>query len=356
MLQDPTVGLPSGFPGVPGGSQNCIDDVVDFIESASYNVAYGGNSEVYDAANLYVGTVHLDGEEPQAVKTFEIAETLCVDVINNVAITAQHTSKTQFIDNTITNVRGGCTDVVSSMDTLFTILTNAISNDNLTGVTRVAPSSSILHIGGEETETIFAYNKARDLVLLAINNNLPAGTYTSITPFVDESITNDPNNCANVQSAVTTLAAIITEGIDNPGTIPDEDRGNYPLQRTGTPIGGLTSGDPYYIRYVDANTIELASASGGSAINFSAVGQGLAHQLRVYADGTNTQFKVRTDSTDISTEIGKTAAKEQLFVIINGIVQNPANYTFASDVITFGVAPLEGSNFDDVLRSCIVYF
>ena len=149
MLQDPTVGLPSGFPGVPGGSQNCIDDVVDFIESLSYNVAYGGNSEVYDAANLYVGTVHLDGEEPQAIKTFEIAETLCVDVINNVAITAQHTSRTQFIDNTITNVVGGCTDVVSSMDTLFTILTNAISNDNLTGVTRVAPSSSTLHIGGK---------------------------------------------------------------------------------------------------------------------------------------------------------------------------------------------------------------
>ena len=95
---------------------------------------------MYDAANLYVGTVHLDGEEPQAIKTFEIAETLCVDVINNVAITTQHTSRTQFIDNTITNVVGGCTDVVSSMDTLFTILTNAISNDNLTGVTRTTPA------------------------------------------------------------------------------------------------------------------------------------------------------------------------------------------------------------------------
>ena len=184
---------------------------------------------------------------------------------------------------------GGCTDVVSSMDTLFTILTNAISNDNLTGVTRVAPSSSTLHIGGEETETIFAYNKARDLVLLAINNNLPAGTYTSITPFVDESITNDPNNCANVQSAVTTLAAIITEGIDNPGTIPDEDQGNYPQQRTGTPIGGLTSGNPYFIRYVDANTVELAATSGGSAINFSAIGEGVGHQLNLKADGVNTQ-------------------------------------------------------------------
>ena len=146
---------------------------------------------MYDAANLYVGTVHLDGEEPQAIKTFEIAETLCVDVINNVAITTQHTSRTQFIDNTITNVVGGCTDVVSSMDTLFTILTNAISNDNLTGVTRTTPASSILHIQGEETETIFAFNKARDLALLAITNDLPAGTYTSIAPRTDLSITLD---------------------------------------------------------------------------------------------------------------------------------------------------------------------
>ena len=231
------------------------------------------------------------------------------------------------------------------MDTLFTILTNAISNDNLTGVTRVAPSSSTLHIGGEETETIFAYNKARDLVLLAINNNLPAGTYTSITPFVDESITNDPNNCANVQSAVTTLAAIITEGIDNPGTIPDEDQGNYPQQRTGTPIGGLTSGNPYFIRYVDANTVELAATSGGSAINFSAIGEGVGHQLNLKADGVNTQFKLRAATVDLSTKIAKTAVKSQLFVIINGIVQNPANYTFANDTITFGVAPLDGSEF-----------
>ena len=206
---------------------------------------------------VHVGTVHLDGEEPQAIKTFEIAETLCVDVINNVAITTQHTSRTQFIDNTITNVVGGCTDVVSSMDTLFTILTNAISNDNLTGVTRTWRTLQVVFcIFKGKRPKLSLHLIRQEILLLAITNDLPAGTYTSIAPRTDLSITLDSGGCQNVKSAITTLSAILTEGIDNPGTIPDEDRGNYPLQRTGTPIGGLTSGDPYYIRYVDANTIE----------------------------------------------------------------------------------------------------
>ena len=343
MLADPVVGTPSGFPGVPGGDQNCIDDVVDFIESMSYDLAYGGNSETYDAANLYVGTVHLDGEEPQAIKTFEIAETLCADVINNVAIVASHTSETQVIDNTITNVAGGCTDVESSMATLFTILKNAIQNDTLSGVTRTVPANNILHVGGEEEETIAAYNHARDLCILAINNNLPTGTYTSIAPYTDLSITNDAGGCANVVSAITTLAAILTEGIDNPGTIPDENTGNYPNVRTGDAIGGLASGTAYYVNYVDADTISLRATSGGANIDLTAVGTGPAHQIRVYADGINTKFKIRAASSDISTKIGKTAIKEQLFVIINGLVQNPNGYTFASDILTFGEAPLADS-------------
>ena len=78
---------------------------------------------------------------------------------------------------------------------------------NLTGVTRTAPTNSILHIGGEEAETIAAYNYARDLALLAINNSLPTGTYTTIAPSTDLTITVDPNACANVQSTITTLVS-----------------------------------------------------------------------------------------------------------------------------------------------------
>ena len=52
MLADPTVGVPGGYAGVPGGNQNCIDDIVDVIEAVAYNLAYGANSEVYDAATV----------------------------------------------------------------------------------------------------------------------------------------------------------------------------------------------------------------------------------------------------------------------------------------------------------------
>jgi hypothetical protein len=213
----------------------------------------------------------------------------------------------------------------------------------LNGVTRTAPTNSILHIGGEEAETIAAYNYARDLALLAINNSLPTGTYTTIAPTTDLTITVDPNACANVQSTITTLAQILTEAIDNPGSIPDVDQGNYPDVRTGTPIGGLTGDSAYYVDVVDANTIRLLDAPNGSVVGLTSLGSGSSHQLQLSVDGINTQYKLRVDNSELGTHLGKTAAKSQLMVMINGIVQNPAGYTFTSDTITFLEAPLENS-------------
>ena len=165
------------------------------------------------------------------------------------------------------------------MDTLFDIVTTAISTDSLSTVTRTNPTGYITHIGGEENETIYAYNKAKDLCLLAVTNSLPTGTYTNRVPVQDLSITNDPGGCADVKSAITTLGNIITQGIDNPSTLPVSNTGNYPNNRTGTPVGGLTNGSNYYVRYVDANTIELATTEGGSAIDLTSLGTGVGHFL-----------------------------------------------------------------------------
>ena len=82
----------------------------------------------------------------------------------------------------------------------------------------------------------------------------------------------------------------------------------------------------------------------------TSLGTGSSHQFQLSVDGINTQYKLRVDNSDISTFLNKTAAKSQLMVVINGIVQNPAGFTFASDTITFLEAPLEGS---DIL---IMYF
>ena len=521
MLADPVVGTPSGFPGVPGGDQNCIDDIIDVIEVVAYNTAYGGNSEVYDAANLYINGAHVLGEENQTVKAFQIALELCEDVIQNYPITAQYTNRTQYIDNsisidpigfiadrngdaydllqanktfianeaveqylianpsftvptgnqnciddvidvidavsknvgyggnnytydaaayyvgtshidneevetiaimnlardmcqkainnetitvqgshglnqtfdpTITVDAGGCAAIKSTISTLFAIVTTAVNTDsmahatrtggggyinscqnvvssmttlfniliqavgvtgtpgNLNGITRTAPANAILHVGGEEEETIAAYNKARDLAILAINNNLPTGQFTTRRPVTDLSITYDAGGCANVVSAITTLAQVITEAIDNPGSLPDKDFGFYPNVRTGDPIGGLTSGSAYYVDYIDANTIGLLDAPSGSSVSLTAVGTGTAHQINLSVDGTNTNFKLRVNSTDISTKIGKTAQKSQLLVSVNGIIQNPAGFSFANDILTFSEAPLDSSDIT------VVYF
>ena len=345
MLQDPTVGIASGYPGVPGGDQNCIDDIVDVIEAVAYNLRYGGNSEVWDAANFYVNTVNLDGEETQSVWAFNKAKEYAASIIINTAIPIQGThGYTQTTNTGVTYIASTCATVDSAMDTLFNIVTTAISSDSLATVSRTNPSNHILHIEGEETETIYAFNKARDLCNLAVVNNLPIGTYTARNPITDLSITAPNDSCATVTSAITSFAKIITDGIDNPSTLPNPDTGNYPLVRTGVPITGLTNGTAYYARVIDANTIELRNIPGGTKINLTAVGGGVGHSIRSSIDGTNKEFKITHNGVAMSTRLGKTPDNDQLFVVANGLVQNPTNYTYANDIITFNQPLLAGTS------------
>ena len=106
----------------------------------------------------------------------------------------------------------------------------------------------------------------------------------------------------------------------------------------------LTNGSAYYVRYIDANTIELRNIPGGPAINLSAVGSGGGHTIRCFIDGTNTQFRVVNNGTSMTTKLGKTPDKDQLFVIANGLVQNPQNYSYANDIITFNKPLLNGTS------------
>ena len=43
---------------VTGGTQNCTDDIKDFLEKSVYhNLKWGGNDRVYDAANYFITQV-----------------------------------------------------------------------------------------------------------------------------------------------------------------------------------------------------------------------------------------------------------------------------------------------------------
>ena len=133
----------TNFPSfsVPGGRSNCEDDIEDVVEALAFNVAYGGNNRVVTAAGLYVsgGAIqHLAGEETQSVYAFNQAKLIANEVINNVLVTVASgdTSITQVRDLTITAdpVTGSntspssCANVTSQVTTLFTIITDTISN------------------------------------------------------------------------------------------------------------------------------------------------------------------------------------------------------------------------------------
>ena len=139
---------------VPGGRANCEDDIEDVIEAVAYNVGYGSNNKVHDAANLYVNggaLQHLVGEETESVYAFNEARNIALQVINNVDVTvvSGQTSLTQVKDLTITadpttgsnTDAASCANVRSAITTLFSIVTNTISTPtSLASVTRTVPA------------------------------------------------------------------------------------------------------------------------------------------------------------------------------------------------------------------------
>ena len=132
------------------------DDIEDVIEAIAYNVAYGGNNKVVTAAGLYVsgGAIqHVGGEETQSVYAYNQAKLIANEVINNVLVTvaAGDTSITQVRDLTITadpntgsnTDPASCANVTSQITTLFTIVTDTISNpSSFASQTSTAPPAA----------------------------------------------------------------------------------------------------------------------------------------------------------------------------------------------------------------------
>ena len=92
-----------GFTTPTGDPQDCIDDIIDFAEEISYNLAFGGNDRTWDMSNLYVTGAHVVGEESETVQAFEYARDLMIQVMRNedVLVTGSH-GLSQTKDTTIT--------------------------------------------------------------------------------------------------------------------------------------------------------------------------------------------------------------------------------------------------------------
>jgi hypothetical protein len=262
LAADPTLTTPTGDP------QDCIDDVADVLRAIAFNVQHGSNNQVWDAANLYVGTPHLDGEEAKSIAIMNHARDIAKLVITN----RTHTKLgihdfDQVFDTTITHdqsAAGGaysaadCANVQSTIDTLFGIVTDAIQNDTLAGVTKTTPAPfsvptgnqaciddiinilevtswntamggndftydaaqlyiSGAHVAGEENHSIYAFRQARDIAIECFQNELVSvGGYTNLTQYRDLTITQDTGLpiCANVIAAFTALMNIVEVAVD----------------------------------------------------------------------------------------------------------------------------------------------
>ena len=72
---------------VPGGKVNCEDDIVDIIESVAHDLRFGGNSETYDAAALYLNTdlalSHVTNQSDETIYAFKLARDMSILTIRN---------------------------------------------------------------------------------------------------------------------------------------------------------------------------------------------------------------------------------------------------------------------------------
>ena len=144
-LSGVTKTTPATFSVPTGDDQDCIDDIIDVLTVASWNLAMGGNDFTYDAAQLYISGNHVQGEENHSIYAFRQARDIAIECFQNeVVTTGGHTTRTQFRDLTITQDTGLpiCANVIASLTTLMNIVEVAVDTGSLSGVTRTASYAS----------------------------------------------------------------------------------------------------------------------------------------------------------------------------------------------------------------------
>ncbi|MFZ9728266.1 MAG: hypothetical protein ACO3CD_04565, partial [Candidatus Nanopelagicaceae bacterium] len=205
MLLDPAN---AGF-AVPGGNQNCVDDVIDVLEAYAYNIKYGGNDKVYDAALIYVQQPGLlTGERDESIDVYNNALALAISAMRNEPIIVQGShGLTQTFDNNVLGDASGepgvynfatdCADIASTLTVFNSIITQAIGTDadpgDLQNITRTEPS---FNIATRVEPTIDTANLASRATIFTINtgastsdpHTFETGTPVRLVPRVREGV------------------------------------------------------------------------------------------------------------------------------------------------------------------------
>jgi hypothetical protein len=241
---------------IPTGNQSCKDDTVDFLNALAYNITFGGNDQVYDAAKYYVDGAHVVGEEDESVIVFNYARDYAIQVMRNLPILRHpYSTLPQIYDTSITldtlvgDRYGDSANLINSnlafianeaveryliANPSFTIPTgNQNCIDDVTDVLRALTYNlahggndaiydaasyytGTTHVDGEETETQAIFNEARDIAKQVLaNTTVTVQGSHGLTQVKDLTITVDSGGCADVKSSVDTLIAIVTTAVAN---------------------------------------------------------------------------------------------------------------------------------------------
>jgi len=165
----------TNFPGfsIPGGNQECIDDVLKVIDALAFNVKFGSNNKIYEAGLFYVNEpALLAGEREQSRYVYEQVRNMAIQAMRNETITITGSTLTQVKDLTITvdTSTPACANVATAITNLIDILLQAVGTatapGNLTGVVKTTPTYAsvtrvepvIDYAGLSKRATIFTVN------------------------------------------------------------------------------------------------------------------------------------------------------------------------------------------------------
>ena len=278
---------------VPGGKVHCEDDIVDFINSVAHDLRFSSNSEVYDAAALYLNTdmglSHVTGQSQETIYAYKMARDMSVLAIRNKlgftpfedlsagggggqggnaigggvprgdydnnATTNKHydagneiLNNLRFIASTAVgrgyaqypNLTFGGYGYQSCIDDVIDILEAMAWNLKYGGNNKVwyatefyiTDANAIQHINSQSTEVKYIFEQARDIAIEVMRQQLVnVNGYTEGYPQYDTTITID-------SSSSTTGELTPTNATYNPAT------GDLVLTKTGH---GLVTGDAVQI-------------------------------------------------------------------------------------------------------------
>jgi hypothetical protein len=264
------------YPGASSTETKCKRDIGYFVDAVSIDVFLGGNKYSRKFTLQYFNngapiSNGLVGEETESVFAFNKARDLMKSAITNqltykdLTITADpstgsntSTSSCSDIQTTINNLVAIITTVISAGNTsslpaenagtIFSgsskcrrdigYIVTAVANDLVSGgnANIIEATEAYFNNGtpisnglvGEESQSVIAFSKARDLMKLAITNQLYEKDLT-ITPDPLTNDNQDPNSCANVKTAIDNLTSIIIIAITNGNlnSLPEVNLGTF---------------------------------------------------------------------------------------------------------------------------------